>query len=108
VHRRNARSLAATVEQERLLRWIGLWLGRLWLISFGLVSLGLVSLGLIVFRPCRFRGAGGHPGIVFRRARARRHAFGLTTHPVRHVGNVLARGSAGAGRQRQAAEAEQG
>jgi hypothetical protein len=62
---------------------------------------------LVDLRPRRFLGARGHPGIVFGRATPRRYAGRLAAHPVRHVGEMLTRGFAGAGRQRNAGKTQQ-
>src|SRR5437879_3501501 len=64
-------------------------------------------LRLVGLRPRRFLGSRGYPGIVFGRATPRRYARGLATHPVRHVGEMLTRGFAGAGRQRNAGNAQE-
>ena len=64
-------------------------------------------LGLVSFRPRRFLGARGHPGIVFGRATPRRDAGRLAAQPLRHVGEVLPRGFAGARRQHNAGKTQQ-
>jgi hypothetical protein len=71
---------------------------------FGLIGL----LGLIGFWPPRFLGARGHPGVVFGRATARRHAGRLAAHPMRHIRQPLARGLPRARRQQAAGKAEEG
>ena len=63
--------------------------------------------GIAHLRTTGFVCARRHPGLVFRGAAPRRHTFRLAAHPVRHIGNLLARAFAGAARQQHAAEAEQ-